>query len=719
MATRILWLMAAAALSTIGAVGALSAQTPLFSHVRTLSFTAAQAARGRALYAQSCAVCHGSQLGGAVAPALKGDAFHHDWSSELPMTLLSYIHSQMPPSAAGSLTTADVSDLGAYLLEQNGYAAGQQALSFAEAPGRAPEFNSGPRNEDARYKQALAARSELLGALRAVTDEMLRHPPQGDWLMWRGTYEGLGHSALRQIDKTNVAGLRTAWTWSLPASPDEITPLVHDGVLFIKSASTVDAFDAAEGNLLWTYKRALPDALQGGRGEIVKNLAIYQESLLVPTADGHMIALDIHDGRVLWDQAVLGPLAMAHHLRIDGGPMVAHGKVIFGVSGCNTYRGGCFIMALDASSGKTQWQFDTIARPGQPGGDTWNGAPVDERFGGSVWTSGSYDPDLNIVYFGVGQTYDTATLLQPQGRDAKPADGLYTDSTVALDPDTGKLRWYYQHFNRDVWDFDWVFEQSLLTLPLNGTPTKLLVTGGKIAIFDAIDAANGHYEFSRDLGLQTLVRSIDPKTGRKIIDPEFTPAANQTKLICPHPGGARSWPATSYDPASGLLYVPLVESCMQFTWRPRSPAETAAGGSDMHWVLVPRPDSDGKFGRLEAIDLASGKVAWIRRRRAPETASVLTTAGGVVFDGARDRQFIASDSATGRTLWETRLNAVPSSTPITFTAKGRQFVAVVAGGGGAHEITWPILTPEIDNPTDATTLWVFALPQTPTYDSDH
>jgi alcohol dehydrogenase (cytochrome c) len=176
----------------------------------------------------------------------------------------------------------------------------------------------------------------------------------------------------------------------------------------------------------------------------------------------------------------------------------------------------------------------------------------------------------------------------------------------------------------------WAFEQSLLTLPVNGQRTKLLVTGGKLAIFDAIDSSNGHYEFSRDLGLQNLVASIDPRTGRKIIDPQFTPRANQTQVICPHAGGARSWPATSYDPASGPLFVPLVESCMQFTWTPRSEAETANGGSDLHWVLQPRPDSDGNFGRLEAIEVATGRIAWTRRQRAPETASVLTTASGLV-----------------------------------------------------------------------------------------
>jgi alcohol dehydrogenase (cytochrome c) len=217
--------------------------------------------------------------------------------------------------------------------------------------------------------------------------------------------------------------------------------------------------------------------------------------------------------------------------------------------------------------------------------------------------------------------------------------------------------------------------------------------------------------FSQDLGLQNLVTAIDPHSGRKSVDPALEPQANKTKLVCPHPGGARSWPSTSYDPATHLLYVPLVESCMQFTWEPRTAAQTAAGGSDIHWVLIPRPHSDGNFGRLEAINLLTRKVAWTRRQRAPQTSSVLTTAGGLVFDGTRDRRFQASDGQTGKILWQTRLGAVPSSAPISYTAHGRQYIAVVAGGGGADEATWPILTPELNNPPGGTTLWVFELPQ--------
>ncbi|HEY6444378.1 MAG TPA: PQQ-binding-like beta-propeller repeat protein [Candidatus Acidoferrales bacterium] len=548
----------------------------------------------------------------------------------------------------------------------------------------------------------------MLNNIAPVTDDVLRHPPDGDWLTWRRTYQSLGYSPLRQIDGNNVRNLREAWAWALPVSRNEIAPLVHDGIIFIKSANTIQALDGRTGDLLWQYVRPLPASLHDGSSAIVRNLAIYQDMLYAPTADGHIVALNVKSGALVWDQQVLGPQEIAQHLELDGGPIVVKGKVMMGASGCNTYPGGCFIVGLDAHSGNEAWRFDTIARPGQPGGNSWNGAPVSQRFGASVWTSGSYDPDLNLVYFGIGQTYDTGTLLESHSQNGDSNDGLYTDSTVALDPDTGKLAWYYQHMNRDVWDLDWAFEQSLITLPIDGKPANLVVTGGKIMVFDAVDRANGKYEFSRDLGLQSLVRAIDPKTGKKIINPALEPEANVTKHFCPHSGGGRNWPATSYDPETKILYVPLYESCQDFTWVPRSSAKTAEGGSDMHFVLHPRPDSDGKMGRIEAINLQTKKVVWVYRQRAAISSSTLTTAGGLVFAGSRDRRFRAFDSATGKILWQSTLNASLSSTPVTYSIGGEQYVAVVAGNGGP--VAWPQLTPEIPNPPGGTTLWVFKLP---------
>lgn len=567
----------------------------------------------------------------------------------------------------------------------------------------------GSPNYDQIYKRVTAARAAKRDHLTPVTSQMLETPPPGDWLSWRRGYASDGHSPLKQINTRNIDDLGVAWTWSLPVGPNEITPLVHDGVLFVESANQVQAFNGATGDLLWRYVRQLPPRFHDGRNNPFKSMAIYGDKLFAPTPDGHIVALDIRTGRVVWDHAALGRKEMAAHLRLDGGPIVADGKVIMGASGCTIYKGGCFIFALDANSGKEVWRFHTIARPGQPGGDSWNGAPLDERYGASVWTVGSYDPKLNLVYFGTGNSYDTAILLQPQAQRGKSNDALYTDSTVALDAKTGKLVWYYQHMNRDVWDMDWVFEQTLLTLPIRGKPTDLLVTGGKLAIFDVLNRTNGQYEFSKDVGLQNLVSAIDPKTGRKTISPALKPEPKATKLLCPHGGGARNWLATSFDPHTKILYIPMVEYCAKFTWIPRTHEQDVKGGSDMHWVTVTRPDTDGKIGRVEAINIETGKVVWIRRQRAPEASSILTTDGGLEFDGVANREFRAADAATGKVLWKTRLNAGVSSTPVAYSADGNEYIAVVAGGGAAREHSWSTLAPEIHVPPGGTTLWVFKL----------
>lgn len=695
------------------------------------SFTAAQAARGKTAYADSCSMCHGVNLDdGEFAPAIKGAPFKAHWHDQSPAALFSYMTTKMPPSGPGDLSNQTYADIEAYILEANGGQAGATELAAAqlapnaaeqgEAPGASLNKTAAPRRplayHDADYKAAIAQRQSILDRITPVTDEMLLNPPPADWLIWRRTYANLGDSPLNQINKSNVHDLGVAWTLSLPVSANEITPLVHDGVVFIESANTVVALDGVTGDLLWQYIRSLPDALHNGRDARVKNLAIYQNQLFVPTPDGHVIALDVKTGKLLWDEEIITPaqgmhegevVSVAYHMR--GGPIVAHGKVVIGVSlGTNT-GGGDFIVGLDSQNGKELWRFRTIAEPGQPGGDSWNGAPFEQRYGGGVWTSGSYDPELNLVYFGTGNTYDVATLLLPHDRKGDSNDGLFTDTTLALNPDTGKLVWYFQHMNRDVWDLDWVFEQSLVTLPINGKPTKLVVTGGKIAIFDAVDRADGKYEFSKDVGLQNLVSSIDPKTGHKNIDPAYAPQAGKTYFLCPSSAGARSWAATSFDPQTNILYIPMVETCEDYSWVPGNAAQTAAGGVDIRGVPEPRRDGDGKFGRIEAINLETKKVVWVHRQRAGIASSMLVTAGGLAFDGAEDREFRAFDAATGDVLWKTRLNAVPSASPVTYSINGVQYVAIVAGGGSPLDLGTARWTPEFYNPPGGTTLWVFKL----------
>jgi alcohol dehydrogenase (cytochrome c) len=544
-------------------------------------------------------------------------------------------------------------------------------------------------------------RANPLDRITPVTDAMLQNPPAGEWLTWRRTYDDQGFSALKQVDRSNVGNLRVAWSWSLPNGPNEATPLVHDGVLFVHSyGDRVQALDAATGDLLWQYSRQL---LKEARVTVKRNLAIYGDKLLVPTSDVHLVALDIKTGKVVWDHEIGDYKQMG----MTGGPLAAKGKVMQGTTG--RVPGGNFIVALDVQTGQEAWRFRAIPRPGEPGGDSWNGLPLEKRNGGSVWTAGSYDPGLNLAYFGIAQTYDTGPLLHPLKQPGISNDGLYTDSTVAINPDTGKLVWHFQHQPNDQWDLDWAFERQLIKLPVNGETRTLAVTAGKQAIFDALDATTGEYLFSKDLGLQNVVTAIDPKTGAKTVNPKVVPGGAEPVTVCPHPGGAKSWIPSSYNPDTKIVYVPLVESCMDLI--PVTDGSRPSLSSGVRWTLRARPDSDGNFGRMEAVNLLTKEVVWTQRQRAPQTTGALATAGGVVFSGAMDRWFKAYDDATGKVLWQVRLNDVPSSAPISYSVNGKQYVAMVVGNGGAQAGTWPALVPEIQNPPDhGAAIWVFELP---------
>lgn len=366
------------------------------------------------------------------------------------------------------------------------------------------------------------------------------------------------------------------------------------------------------------------------------------------------------------------------------------------------------IVGMDAGTGKRLWAFNVIPKPGDVGSNSWNDLPYDDRSGGAVWTTSYYDPQLNLVFVGTGNSYDNASLAKPAKGHGVTNDGLFTDSTLAINPDTGKLVWYFQHMAADLWDLDWAFEQQIIPLPIDGKPTKAVVTLGKPGILDAVEAATGRYLFSLDAGLQNVVVRIDPKTGVKIKDPKLTPGGT-TKFVCPQMSGAKNWAPSSYNPDTGILYAAMIESCMTLT--PTDPGDLTPFSAKVIGAIAPRPGSDGKNGHLQAFDLKQRKLAWSARQRAPLTSGVLATAGGLVFVGALDRGFAAYDAATGEPLWQTHLGNVPSSAPISFSVDGKQYVAVVTGFGTAFSTAYLPLVPEIQTPaTPSSSIYVFALP---------
>ena len=671
------------------------------------TYTAEQADAGFAAYAQHCASCHGANLDdGPFAPPLRGSVFRETWLPRSVEALFTLTSTTMPEDRPGVLDDATVTELVALMLQENGVAASGAALPADPEllAGLAPGWSSagGGLSPGAALPPWPAPFNPLDG-MQPVTDEALHDPPDGDWLLWRRTYGAYGFSPLDRIDTGNVADLRVAWSWALPLGPNESTPIVRDGVLFVHGyGDRVQALDAARGDFLWEYQRRLP---RGVSPSLKRGMSIYGNRLFVPTSDAHVVALDAKTGDVLWDRQV-GDLDAG--LRMTGGTLVARGMVMVGTMG--RHEGGNYVVALDAETGEEAWRFGTIPAPDDVGGHTWNGIPHAARNGASVWVPGSYDPVNNLALFGTGNTYDTAPLRDPVGPPGTNNDGLYLDTTLALDPDTGELAWHFQHQANGQWDLDWAFERQIAELPVDGEPTSVVVTIGKQAIFDLVETATGRYISSLDLGLQTGITAIDPGTGRKTQDPLLIPGDGETKRLCPHVGGGRSWAPTAYDPRTHIAYVPIIEACMDLV--PVGEGERGSLSTGVRWTVRPRPESDGQYGRLEAVNLATGETAWIARQRAPQTTGALVTGGGLVFAGSLDRRISAYDAANGDRLWATRLSEVPNAPPITYAVDGRQYVAVIVGSGGYLTRAYSVLAPEIRNPPDrGAALWVFAEPE--------
>ncbi len=675
-----------------------------------LSFTTAQADAGQVAYVEHCATCHGDSMDdGEFAPPLKGADFREQWRSQSPEALYTLTRSSMPQDRPGALTDETYVSLVAYILQENGSAPGTLELPPDAAALEAmasPRWRRGGGGGLAPGvilpPPPAPGRPNPLEALQPVTDAMLRDVAAGDWLLWRRTYDAFGFSPLETINRANVTDLRVAWTWSLPLGPNESTPLVHDGVLFMHGyGDKLQALDAATGDLLWQYSRRLPE---GVAPQIKRGISIYGSRLYVPTSDTHVVALDVKTGHVVWDQAVGD---REDGLRLTGGPLVAKGKVMVGTTG--RAEGGNYVVALDAETGAEVWRFATITRPDTPGGNSWNGLPLDKRNGASVWIPGSYDPVHNLAFFGPGNTYDTGPLRDLVQQDGVTNDALYLDSTLALNPDTGELVWHFQHQANGQWDLDWAFERQVMDLSVNGETKSVVVTVGKQAIFDILETDTGKYVTSIDLGLQNVVTGIDPITGAKTVDPRLVPGDGETKMICPHVSGGRGWLPTAYDARVKVVYLPMVEACMDLV--PVPEGERGSLTTGVRWAVRPRPEGDGNYGRLEAINLETRETLWIERQRAPMTTGTLVTAGGLVFAGSLDRMFSAYDAETGARLWQTRLNDVPSSAPISYSANGQEYVAMVVGSGGYQSTSYDLLVPEIQNPQDRNAaLWVFALP---------
>jgi alcohol dehydrogenase (cytochrome c) len=541
-----------------------------------------------------------------------------------------------------------------------------------------------------------------------VSEAVLRNPSPGDWLNWRRTDNAWGFSPLDHINRQNVQQLQLAWSWAMEEmGAQEATPLVYDGIMYLPNPrGIIQAMDAATGDLIWEYRPeaaqaaitpgSISDSLRG----IQRNVAIYGDKIFATTFDAHLVAVDARTGKMAWNTKVAdSKLGYTY----TSGPIVVHGVVIAGITGCSRYKEDvCFITGHDAATGKERWRTSTIARPGEPGGDTWGNLPLNLRAGGDAWIPGSYDPDTNLVYWGTAQA-------KPWARAVRGTDGaaLYTNCTLALDPDTGKLKWYFQHIPGETQDMDEVFENLLI----DSDGRKSLFKMGKLGILWQLDRTNGAFISSKDLGYQNIL-DVD-LIGKVTYRPGKIPYIGDEIDMCPSTAGFKSWRAMAFSPQTNVLYIPLSLTCEKATFGALADKSLGGGGvGPVQRKDYKHPQSGGSLGEFLAMDIHSGKVLWRHRTSSPSNTAALSTAGGLVFGGDWDRHMYAYDAFSGKILWQTRLPTSAQGFPITYLAKGKQYVAILAGigGGSWSNLIGLELAPQIRHPNSGNTLLVFALP---------
>ena len=574
----------------------------------------------------------------------------------------------------------------------------------------------------------VAAHAQPSAEFVPVTDAMLADPSDDDWLSWRRTLDGWGYSPLAQVNRDNVASLRMVWTRALARGRQEGTPLAYDGVLYMpQSNDVIEAIDAVTGDLLWSYRRDLPDDVYdyvGGNARSNRNIAIYDRFIVNTSDDDYFFGLDAVSGEIAWETQIFDyTVTPAGH---SSGPIIADGKAISGRS-CRPKGGpdSCVIVAHDARTGEEVWRRHTIPKPGEPGDETWGGVPWEERIHVGTWMPASYDPVLRLIYQGTSVTSPAPKFMLGGVENTH----LYHNSTLALDPDTGEIRWHYQHLN-DHWDLDHPFERMLVDTAVAPDPSEVswinprirsgevrrVVTGipGKTGVVYTLDRETGEFLWATPTVTQNVISAIDGATGKVSENSEVVfSALGQEVFACPTWNGGKDWEAGAYSPLTNTMYMPLRNTCARMMATTTFPEDTPAARTESRsatYAIVYRhqiaPGTEN-VGTVRAISAETGATTWLFEQRAA-TMSLVATGGGLLFGGDVNGRFRAFDQETGEVLWEINLGSPVSGFPISFAVDGRQYLAVGTGSGGTAS-HFMGLTPEL-RPSSGNNLFVFGLP---------